>query len=444
MKRSHAERLAILGVTFALLVAAVPAPRPMTANDVRTITIDSAWSGLGNPANYHAVITHRGNAFVRDDGSTVPAAQVDDLLGAVTARHPNAVSAANAGLTSQSLMTVLGPAETYLGGAQSDPRVRVAFAREFADQHKVQAWLDDEARAMHTDDDPSISVRVATTKGTFTISSRSYHLLMLPFTIETPSGASDAYDARLAYAVAALLPANAANAERLELRWLMTDWAQEVARMPDVQAAINGGDARTRVATAAFQNDLRLLKFETSDGTNWTGEFTWRRNARIHTEVLCIPNARAASTETSCLRDAAERVRAVARVPWVRRALQKQDHGYIVATYGDTIGRTSLYDWATLASSPTAAAYVNAHTSPVQFVRFYPDIGQQIRLPYSYWLLFPDGTMALEEYGSGLRGFPFADKAYDELFTHVDHHLGMMQFVGMLRRPDGTWIKDKP
>ncbi|HET9029085.1 MAG TPA: hypothetical protein VFN49_02835, partial [Candidatus Aquilonibacter sp.] len=205
----------------AMLLAATQPAQRLHVSDVRSITIDSGWSGLGKPSTYRTTITRKGDAFVRDDGSAVASNAIRALLRAAQETHLTGVSAANAGLTGAQLRWYLPAAEDALAAAKSDANVRAVFVRTFTDPSRAQRWMSDEARTMHTDDGPSIRILISSTRGTIALASRSYHLLMLPFEVDGGPASGAAYDARISYAIASLLPKGATNKQRLEERWLV-------------------------------------------------------------------------------------------------------------------------------------------------------------------------------------------------------------------------------
>lgn len=417
---------------FAALILA--ATLALKASDVRSISIDSSWTGLGTPSASHIVLK----------GKHLNRALVQNLLDALDAPHPASVSAENAGLTKQTLQASAADAEQGLGSVEaSDPKIRSAFESIYTDAGAAQTWMTREAAGFHTDDVPKIDVLIDCGNRTVRISSASMHLLMMPFTIAVDNKASDVLDARVAYAIGALLPEKATNRERLQEAWLLGDWAQEVTISDAVQQAKNNGGSRARTALVARKSRMRLLTYNTTDGINWWGDVSLDEQPRVRVEVSCTPDPKKGEDEGACFKLARGAAERVMRVPWVMSALRTQHRGYVWTMYTNApVGRTQQADWDEHSANADALAYFNAHQVNVGYVRMYPETTNGI-VNWSNWDIFDDGTMALESYATGLYGFPFGNDSYDK-FPHMSDHENLLQFVGLFVRPDGTWVKGAP
>jgi hypothetical protein len=232
-----ALRALLAGVALVATAWGVAAAAAIAVPDVVSITIDSAWGGLGRHQSYHGRIERGPNGFVRDDGARVDAAAIAALLQSLEPPHPARLLPADAGFTTEILRADLVQSESCLGKSARFAPVRDAFEREYLSLPAIGRWLDAGFAVRHTDDYPSVRVRIETKRGGVGLVSFSQHLFMLPFAVERDGAEQSLFDARIPHAIAALMPDGAVNEKRLASRSLVAAWAAAVCRGDAVRAA---------------------------------------------------------------------------------------------------------------------------------------------------------------------------------------------------------------
>ena len=117
-----------------------------------------------------------------------------------------------------------------------------------------------------------------------------------------------------------------------------------------------------------------------------------------------------------------------------------------MVSYGNTIGET-MFSEIENTGHMDAYRYLKDNNGKLIFIRMFSDTPNRLSKPwwphFSSWVLFPDGTMMLEAYAVGMSGFPLGKQSYDQ-FPHQLGYAGMMNIVGILVRPDGTWEVKSP
>jgi hypothetical protein len=218
-----------LGV-IALLSVAVPTGA-IQPDDHVSITIHSKWVGLGGAKESVATVMQlRGQCYV--NGKVVESKLVEDLLRELAA-PAEAPSLANIGIDQTWLDKNAGPA--YAGHANDRPKVdKGKFLASYRNLSLVESLTPNLLREGWTDDYPTIEVKIQ--KGNdapIVLTSKHQNVFMIPFDISQGKTARTSYNAKLAQAIVALLPANFTNRDRLggnNLRSLVADKVIEKTR----------------------------------------------------------------------------------------------------------------------------------------------------------------------------------------------------------------------
>jgi len=269
-------------VAMALSIGAFGADRP-----VRQVEIDSSWGGLGKPQTFHLTI--------RADMADFDPKRVQGLveaLGATRIAHP---TRGNLGLSGDWLKAnarrVLS--ERNLNFSDEAENLQRLQIDTFSDVGVVDRLLPQIFDSRHTDDYPSVRVRVTFADGTIvSAESHAQGPYMLPWTI-TPGGRT--YDARIARAVAALLPARTVNRDRLNGDDLPHHLADAV--LGSLKERLDRLDAGNRAGSAL--NELRKqFNVERSEvnpyhgpayGKQWEGPGAHETNLHVRLHRAALP-----------------------------------------------------------------------------------------------------------------------------------------------------------
>jgi hypothetical protein len=204
-------------------LAILPATVAAQSNDHVSIQAHSGWVGLGGRKESVATAKAvRGQCYV--DGKLVDSKLIDNFLRELNA-PADAPSLANLGITQTWLDQ--NAVAAYANHAQDQPKVdRAKFLASFRNLALVEKLLPELVRGGWTDDYPSLELKVDEGGKISTVTSKRQNLFMIPFEITENGATRTSYNAKLARALVAWLPANFANRDRLggnNLRSLLAD-----------------------------------------------------------------------------------------------------------------------------------------------------------------------------------------------------------------------------
>lgn len=404
-------RLLILAISFSLLLLSAAPSVALSPSDVTSITIDEYVIGntAGEPGETKVTITSRSGAFVRDDGTVVPAAQVQALLDALALPPITSFEFSRTGIDRAWLQSRLAAAQAALGPAISLPAARSAFDAMYLNPAAMQQWMDSAAYKKANEltlGTPTMrNSRVTVVAGTRTIElaeSGEIGPYLVPFEIAEGADKSFTYDPAISRALAALLPQGATNRTLLLADALPSRWAEQVAGSASVSAAI----AREAVSQPEMQSiaaslGLTLYAMILGDQSSWQGFAARTSLPRMHYRFN-EKRASAAAFRQELL-EARATIDRVARVPWLETGLKRDPQDV-------RIGRDSKLNEGAVAAfrfmGRTQAADALARSGPdTPFVTIHPG-GD-----YSRWLLLSNGDMVLLDF-SGHAAFPFGRQWY--------------------------------
>ena len=188
---------------------------------IREITIESRWGGLGDSQDLKLVIESRkGVNYLGKD--TVNPKLIDELLSSLSSPTLPTPMPNNLGVTTEWLER--NATDFTQDGA---PNQRALFRQNFADPKIVEHLLPFAFQFRRFDDYPQLTVTVAFANGRRWIcSSDSYYPFMLPWKVNLNGGEQTTYNAGISRALAALMPIESVNRNRLndeELKTWLTD-----------------------------------------------------------------------------------------------------------------------------------------------------------------------------------------------------------------------------
>lgn len=188
------------------------------AQEIRAITITSAWGGLGTPSKSHLTLHPSGDTF-RGGGVNVTTDAIQTILKAIQEPVIAKPSAANLRIDEAWLRThaeVAGKNASGLWFDEGTPAQKQFFRAEFTDVSTLQARLDTVYAGFHTDDYPSMSIAIEFTDGTsLEARSHSQNPLMLPWCVSVGSKSKNTYNAHISQRLFAILPKSFTDRERL-------------------------------------------------------------------------------------------------------------------------------------------------------------------------------------------------------------------------------------
>jgi hypothetical protein len=231
--------VALTAVTLFLTATPLPAQER-----VKQIDIKSYWLGLGDKSRTELTIQHIGPAYQlhgyqedvplilrkrgdRDKGKgpvRFPDQQVaSDLLDALAAAvNQGAVDepdAQNLGVTREYLETIVGRVTTATSRyslKSGTTEQKALFRNSFTNPELIAKTLPVLFRGGHTDDYPSVDVAVTFEDGSVvTLRSGSQSVFMLPWKLVRRGESVLTFNARLARAIAALMPPQSTNRSRI-------------------------------------------------------------------------------------------------------------------------------------------------------------------------------------------------------------------------------------
>src|ERR1700733_9493946 len=185
---------------------------------IQTLTVQSAWGGLGRPAHSDFSTHRQGNSY-RANGRTIPSTLLNALLNAVQEGTVIVPDAANLGITAQWLQKYADQA----GGHASRlfyknglPEQKALFREAFEDQQTLPSRLKQVYQTFHTDDYPHMQAQLVLQNGVqITLTSDSQNPFMLPWCVTANGTTTKTYNANISHALFALLPLKFDNRERL-------------------------------------------------------------------------------------------------------------------------------------------------------------------------------------------------------------------------------------
>jgi hypothetical protein len=199
---------------FALIMA-LASTLATAQTPVRELDIDSGWGGLGSSQSVHLVIK-RLNAEYRLDGKRVDPALIDRLVAALREPAIDKPDATNLGITPEWCKAHSAEVGANMGSEFTNAAAnrKELFIKAFNDPAVVAQVVKDLFGYTKFDDYPGARLKLSFEDGTvIEAKTHSYHSLMLPWQISAKKSAT--HNAHISRALAALMPKDTVNKERL-------------------------------------------------------------------------------------------------------------------------------------------------------------------------------------------------------------------------------------
>jgi hypothetical protein len=370
---------------------------------VRQIDIDSRWGGLGASQAFHLTI--------RADKGDVDPMRVQALVEALAAPRMARPIRDNLGLTADWLRAnaqrVLSVHDSKFSDEASN--LQKLQTDTFSDVAVVDRLLPGIFDSFHTDDYPSVRIRVMFADGAaVSAESHAQGPYMLPWTV-TPGGKT--YNVLIARAVAALLPAKTVNRERMNGNDLPHHLADAV--QGSLKERLDRLDAENRAGRAL--NELRKqFRVERSEvnpyhgpayGKQWEGQAAHETNlhVRLHratlpgnlvTEGIFLHSDGKTEGIEGFLARGPKYESMVTSTPWLMAYIRSHPKVDIEILYVHDVsfGGHALETFAKDMQARGKLKLIERVRSQQSAITLLVALG---RATASYWLLFPDHRMLL-------------------------------------------------
>jgi hypothetical protein len=217
-QRTNKKGLFVRPAAIAFVIAVSLSAPLARALQVESITVDSAWGGLGVPAHSTLLIRREADHYFAG-GKVIRQEQVNALLTAIKEPILPTPSAANLGLTRQWFQNheeEAGENAIYIDFKAGSEQQRKLFISAFIDERTIQRRLNSVYGSFHTDDYPHITVTLRFLDGSgVEIRSNSQHPFMVPWEVKRNGVVTKTYNAHISEALVGLLPVGFTNRDAL-------------------------------------------------------------------------------------------------------------------------------------------------------------------------------------------------------------------------------------
>jgi hypothetical protein len=383
---------------------------------VRRVEIKSGWGGLGTPQSAELVIQREKGEF-RLRAKRVDPILIDKLVAALREPIITKPDTQNLGITPYWLKeNAVRAVQKYAPFSfdSAAPNQKELFVRSFNDPATIERALDSLYRFVRFDDYPRASVRVTFEDRTvLEASSHSYYQFMLPW--QKNGDGPVTYNANISRAIAALMPKNTVNRERLAGVGLDVALAETVMNHIEGQWNLLEAENRAGTTLARLRSAYRVEAAEINPyhsqeyGLEWGKDKPRETNLHVTLRkpefppnvtvalVLKFADARVEGAE-DFLRTGVQYETQALSVPWLSRYIQ--DHPAVPvrisyvhnASFGEKAMRVFAADMEAIGKKDLIPRVRSSHRQITLLIigRTYSE---------SYWLILPDGSMLLWQYG---------------------------------------------
>jgi hypothetical protein len=434
-----------------------------SATEVRQISIQSRWGGLGTPQNTELLIQNDHGVY-RLNGAEVDADAVKVFLTSVREQVISKPSSANLGLSKQWLEAnadaIVRDAQandedsTYWAIRSGTPKQKSLFKSSYANPAFIAKVLPEMFRCCHTDDYPGVNVTITYVDGSsVVVSSHSQSEFMLPWKLEENGTAAETFNSNISNALAKLMPDGATNRDRitgdglaLHLAGIVMDDIEEQWKL--LGAESKDGETLSRIRTAyiivtADMNSNHDVTFGIYSQKHGGEEENLHALVKKPTfpkgfsenVILLYRNGKAIGVD-GFLNGASRYEQLVLSVPWFSRLQAKYPN------WGTTLLWVHDVSFSDKAMKQFSAdMHVFRKDALAEEVRKVQRDVAVLNVSYGdWWLVLPDKRMVLWRYESvsGLLGLKQADFRLHECTDYRDVTGGC---VGAVVSPEGELVK---
>jgi hypothetical protein len=268
------------------------------STEVRQVEISSAWGGLGTPAKTELTITRAGSTF-RLGRQTIAPELLKSLVLKLQESEIPEPNLGNLGLTHEWLIKNHEmPPDHYQGGPEvGAPNQKALFQRKFEDEAFMSRILSTIYKSsFHTDDYPSVRVRLTFEDGTvMTASSRSQQPYMLPWSVERPDAKFVTYNANISRVLVAILPKKTVNRSRISGDGLVDILKTDISRAIEPESNLLDAENRAASALSKLRKHYTVLSAEINGyhhveyGTQWSENQPHEENLHVTLKKRGLP-----------------------------------------------------------------------------------------------------------------------------------------------------------
>ena len=217
-------------VTILLVLPMCTLGQPSEAAEIR---ISSFWGGLGTPAHSELIIKREASGYYAE-GKKIDPQLIDNLLKTLKMPIVPKINSANLGITQAWLDANAEKGIKHYAASRystAAPNLQALYLTTFKDLHFIERLLPNLYGLRWTDDNPLVEIEVINRNGSKLIaSSEAQQLFMLPWELMRSGRKVKTCNANIARAVAALLPNDFVNRERLsgeDLNAVMAEYVMQ-------------------------------------------------------------------------------------------------------------------------------------------------------------------------------------------------------------------------
>ena len=388
---------------------------------------------------------------VNTDSFKIPIEKIERFLEVVTAPPMKELDLNQLGINREWLIPV---AEKKLKkefkGYTIEDIPNIEFYRKFhlerlTNVDFIHRRLNNHFNSVWWHDHPQIKVEIQLDNGEFIkLSSKALHIFMVPWTIETNKKIYINYDFEISKALGNLLHPQCANYERIyvdfpeminQIVWrkdVRNPWYFDIPETLESLKALNE-------EVVPIKQDFDILESGMLDennsysADNWAAKLnhkTWPRNlavnfvARVENGKLQLDHF--SSTQVKQYGDQ------VLQVPWLSEYIKEHPYYLFSIQYHNGISISeerykNIFEGFKKYSSSEWKNFDFPYSKEIIFM----GVSEEMR-GYSYWLIFPDKTMALvSQLGNKVLNWTVVDKI--EYTTFIEHH----GYLGLRVSPQG-------
>jgi hypothetical protein len=397
-----------------ILFVPVSVATAQARHEAKVITIRSGWGGLGASKDLTVQITRTPSGFKRD-GKSVDAKLVEALVTAVDAPRIAKPNAANLGITPEWLNAQVDQQKpsAFSQASKTTPGQLALFKQKFTDLNTISSVVPDMWRYTSFDDYPGASFVIEYDDGSkVTASTHSYYVFMIPWLVDGQGGAT--YNAEISRAVAALLPKNAVNKDRLGGDGLTTKLTEALMSSIETEWNLKGGEELVGGALAQLRQKYEVVNTEITPYHHPEyGTATYKHEpeeSNLHAtlrkpefpknvvdEVVLREDHGEVTGVDDFLKYGERYERLALSVPWLNEYIKKYPKAFFRisyvhdASFGNKALRTFTADMK-LRERPDLIRKVTAQQKEIALLM----VG--IEYSESYWLVFPDKHLMLWRY----------------------------------------------
>jgi hypothetical protein len=403
-------------ILFSSLLVVVSISSHAQTPQIQTLSVQSAWGGLGKPAHSDFSIHRQGNSY-NAGRRAVPSNSLNALMSAIQEAPIGIPTAANLGITAQWLREhadQAGGHASRLYYQDGLPDQKALFREAFEDQRTLPSRVKHVYESFHTDDYPHMRVQVVLQNGAqVTLTTESQNPYMLPWCVTANGTTTKTYNANISRALFALLPPKFDNRGRLTdesdsfnglLSMLGEETASTVERRWDLMRAEHASADALSVLRSAYEvrsatvNSYHDLAF----GKAWDGgepheenlhAALWRQGFPKSFTVTAILLRQNDKTEgaNELLKRAPMYENLVFSVPWLDAYFKShpEENAWLFYVHGESVTDKAMYVFA---ADMKAAGRVDLVTRvrSVQHQAALFESGHG-----DYWIILPDKTAIL-------------------------------------------------